>query len=721
MPGQQRRGSIPRSIGPDVLPEEAEDERTTPDLEAGTAEAPLPRAFSAASASERDGEAGLPAPLHPKGDIDHLTVESFDEPVDDIGFFADVSDTITGGLLDLWDRLVIPLEARWLLWWDRLVHVVHALNFVLGPLALGWIHVFETSDFFAFFAVLDATLLVDWFIHARRAYVDKYGARITDSRLIWSHFRYEQGGLVRLLCCLPIELVASSAQHGAPQGSHTIDRYRFPDDISKVVSALLRLLRFALFPYKELINLQISGIPTQITRLLKMITLLLLCAHLDACVLFFINMVETSPARYVDVNHLVIDEGGSPATWATQYLCFLITGIQTMAFSFRTYHTNPERAFFVFEFLIAALLFGSLIGSLGSINRMLDSEAALTEAAEKHAHQVNFIKQYMRKKGFPPELQQKVLEHKRFEWARTQGMREEDLFMALPKVMREEVFNFLYLELVRNVPLFKDMDDAFYSAATAMLKPLAVSRDAYIFKEGNDGSEMYFIKSGMVEVLSLKINKVFCTLTVGQFFGEIALYEFGKRTATVRAVTDVELGVLTQADFNVLQKQYPVINERVQNIIRDRKEQEAAKKREEDQKRLREEAQHRRSRAFLGSRGSGMLWGKKKSMQKSSSFARSTVEESRPPSNVGSSIFTSQMLSGKEKPHKETPPNRADSEIVTSAHSSPMSKVATSQRPMTQTHPKIIGTAVHGPYNGRMGELRGDSDGESSYDLKEER
>ena len=50
-------------------------------------------------------------------------------------------------------------------------------------------------------------------------------------------------------------------------------------------------------------------------------------------------------------------------------------------------------------------------------------------------------------------------------------------------------------------------------------------------------------------------------LRSGQFFGEIALLRDGLRTATVTAVTEVQLLTLDAADFRRLIEQYPDLAE----------------------------------------------------------------------------------------------------------------------------------------------------------------
>jgi len=81
-----------------------------------------------------------------------------------------------------------------------------------------------------------------------------------------------------------------------------------------------------------------------------------------------------------------------------------------------------------------------------------------------------------------------------------------------------------------------------------------------IFFEGDLGNEMYIIKSGRVEIIKEmgEGELVLANLVENEFFGEMALFGDSKRTATVRAVDDSELLVVSK---NMLDAQFKKIPE----------------------------------------------------------------------------------------------------------------------------------------------------------------
>eukprot|EP00817_Percolomonadidae_sp_ATCC50343_P007980 CAMPEP_0117433750 /NCGR_PEP_ID=MMETSP0758-20121206/13043_1 /TAXON_ID=63605 /ORGANISM="Percolomonas cosmopolitus, Strain AE-1 (ATCC 50343)" /LENGTH=408 /DNA_ID=CAMNT_0005224589 /DNA_START=247 /DNA_END=1470 /DNA_ORIENTATION=- len=94
----------------------------------------------------------------------------------------------------------------------------------------------------------------------------------------------------------------------------------------------------------------------------------------------------------------------------------------------------------------------------------------------------------------------------------------------------------------------------------------------YIIQQGEIGKEMYFIKSGTVEVVDETGEIVYATLTEGQFFGAVALTsKDSRRTASIRGATRCELFCLTQDDFDHILHKYPGILTAITEISEQRK------------------------------------------------------------------------------------------------------------------------------------------------------
>jgi CRP-like cAMP-binding protein len=91
------------------------------------------------------------------------------------------------------------------------------------------------------------------------------------------------------------------------------------------------------------------------------------------------------------------------------------------------------------------------------------------------------------------------------------------------------------------------------------LKPVRYRQGETIIQEGDRGQEMFFIESGRARVVRGSGAKasLLAELGAGDLFGEMALLTGAPRSATVTALSDLNLWTLSQADFDALVAAYP--------------------------------------------------------------------------------------------------------------------------------------------------------------------
>lgn len=104
-------------------------------------------------------------------------------------------------------------------------------------------------------------------------------------------------------------------------------------------------------------------------------------------------------------------------------------------------------------------------------------------------------------------------------------------------------------------------------ARTNAVLPMRFGAGEVILRQGEPGSRFYVITAGEAEVLQRGrdgIEKVVATLGPGRYFGEIALLRGARRTATVRAVTDLNVVSLDRKDFGTLVRVLPHLLDQVE-------------------------------------------------------------------------------------------------------------------------------------------------------------
>ena len=103
------------------------------------------------------------------------------------------------------------------------------------------------------------------------------------------------------------------------------------------------------------------------------------------------------------------------------------------------------------------------------------------------------------------------------------------------------------LQLLRSIPIFRPLSPATLEQLTRELEPLHVPAGREIIRQGEHGDRFYIVAAGEVGV-SVD-GQASGTLYPGDYFGEIALLRDVPRTASVTAITDVDLLTLERDEF----------------------------------------------------------------------------------------------------------------------------------------------------------------------------
>ena len=122
--------------------------------------------------------------------------------------------------------------------------------------------------------------------------------------------------------------------------------------------------------------------------------------------------------------------------------------------------------------------------------------------------------------------------------------------------------------MVAKAPVFGRLEATLIADIVSMLRPRMAMQGETIMREGEIGDCMYFIASGECEV---DVVPKAIVLGSGDFFGEIALLEHGRRHATVRARTTCQLLMLTGDDFDELLERSDELRQAITRIADERR------------------------------------------------------------------------------------------------------------------------------------------------------
>jgi CRP-like cAMP-binding protein len=121
------------------------------------------------------------------------------------------------------------------------------------------------------------------------------------------------------------------------------------------------------------------------------------------------------------------------------------------------------------------------------------------------------------------------------------------------------------VDALRHSTLFEGLSRKQLVQVARLSEDLEVPAGKVLCKEGEIGQEFFVIIDGEVEVT--KNGKRVATRAAGEFFGEIALLEATRRTATVTAQTPLRFFVLTRRDFRQLIRDNPGVERKVLQAV----------------------------------------------------------------------------------------------------------------------------------------------------------
>jgi CRP-like cAMP-binding protein len=122
---------------------------------------------------------------------------------------------------------------------------------------------------------------------------------------------------------------------------------------------------------------------------------------------------------------------------------------------------------------------------------------------------------------------------------------------------------------LRSIPLFQELSDGERQRVARWADQVDVPSGQALVSEGAFAHEFFVIEEGTAEVR--KGDQRIAELGEGDFFGEIALLEQDRRTASVVATTPMKAIVMFGRDFREMEREMPEVARRVRTALEERR------------------------------------------------------------------------------------------------------------------------------------------------------
>ena len=116
--------------------------------------------------------------------------------------------------------------------------------------------------------------------------------------------------------------------------------------------------------------------------------------------------------------------------------------------------------------------------------------------------------------------------------------------------------------LLRGVPAFSVLGPVDLGAVADVTVPRSFGTGEVVFREGDEGDTCYVVRSGSARAVREHSDGRSITLATfgpGEIFGELAMFDAERRSATVEALEDTEAAAILGADMRRLLGSHPDI------------------------------------------------------------------------------------------------------------------------------------------------------------------
>ena len=111
------------------------------------------------------------------------------------------------------------------------------------------------------------------------------------------------------------------------------------------------------------------------------------------------------------------------------------------------------------------------------------------------------------------------------------------------------------IELLRNVAIFKDLDDGELARVSEVCREQSFVSGEYVFREGESGNRLYLIIEGEVRIsrtIPGSGEEALAVLKKGAMFGEMAVFDRSERSTDAISNGGTKCLTISRSDFELL-------------------------------------------------------------------------------------------------------------------------------------------------------------------------
>jgi len=455
----------------------------------------------------------------------------------------------------LWNLIIIALITYEIFWYPLAAAFLEKDSWPVGSL------VFEILSICIF--------VIDMIVNIRTTYSNENNEEIIDGKMMKNNYIKGKLFLVDVITTLPIPEITLGI------ASHSENRW-----LIYSLVMLVRMLRVFKIPvYLENRTLGF------LSKLLKLFVTFFLIIHWVSCFWFVILKAEypdlptVSNLWFPNNLRMIAATDSDLMDYYTHMPMTRIYGF-TLLSVFMLAIGSDMAPVTNLQIWISVLI--GLFGAVGLayifamvtliINRAYHESSAYQEQLEELKHKLKINK-------IPHNLRVKVMEYFYYSWRKTSVLKKMDDFSELSIPLQRDIALYQHQEMIIKVPLFKDLDPVEILSIVQKLRTAIYMPGDKIVREGEKGTEMFFIQEGVAEKIirrqvlrsskeETKLRPEKLILEKGNYFGEVSLISNSKRTFDVNAFEFCILYTFSKTDYDSLRNEFKDIGPRLRSGLK---------------------------------------------------------------------------------------------------------------------------------------------------------
>lgn len=257
-----------------------------------------------------------------------------------------------------------------------------------------------------------------------------------------------------------------------------------------------------------------------------------------------------------------------------------ITTLTTVGYGDIGPTNDAERCYELGTLLITALIFSLLLSTISELVAKVDQQAALAD------EKIEAARDFMNYYKMPRELRAKVRRYYEYYFSKHSAVDASEILSSLNTTLRAQVMDCMVSKMLKDVPLFQELDRQFKEDALLLLTPLSFAAKEVILERGDAVNDLFFLIKGEV-IVTTRTNTMVDAgpgampalegigrgrLYVGDCFGQEVCVDHPtgesiKSKGTFIAATKCELFVLSKSNVDALFEQHPLAAPKVKETL----------------------------------------------------------------------------------------------------------------------------------------------------------